>query len=223
MVSSFSEKVTKWSEDKPSFSSFSYQFLICGGWRSCSLYHPVTELGIWRADLPFVKNTSLNNPESWSVEILAENIYPGLGTANFSGHNLGFLKHSSGWKLHYKSSFLFFPPPPRYCCQTLCTWRFFFPIIELFLTQCARNLTGSTVGKRRSRQEDLSLSDTKLMDPLAVPWTENKTFQAENCIVYVFALFPKYFWLNHLLPTQGNFAPSTLDELLFFFTYGALF
>lgn len=71
------------------------------------------------------------------------------------------------------------------------------------------------VGKRRSRQEDLSLSDTKLMEPLAVPWTENKTFQAENCIIYVFALFPKYFWLNHLLPTQGNFAPSTLDELLF--------
>lgn len=66
------------------------------------------------------------------------------------------------------------------------------------------------------RQEDVSLSDTKLMDPSTVPCTENKTFKAENCIVYIFALFSKYFWLHHLLPTQGNFASSTLDELFFF-------
>lgn len=109
--------------------------------------------------------------------------------------------------------------PPRYFFQMLCTWRFFFPIIELFLTQCARNLSGSVVGERSFRQGDLSLSDMKLMDPWAVLWTENKTFQAENCIVYIFALFPKYFWLNHLLPTQGNFAPSTLDELIFLYVW----
>lgn len=103
---------------------------------------------------------------------------------------------------------------PRHC-QTLCTWGFFLFIIELFLTQCGRNFTGSMVGKS-FRQEDVSLSDTKLMDPSTVPCTENKTFKAENCIVYIFALFSKYFWLNHLLPTQGNFASSTLDELVFF-------
>lgn len=79
------------------------------------------------------------------------------------------------------------------------------------------------VGERSFRQEDVSLSDTKLMDPLAVPCTQNKTFQAENGIVYIFALFSKYFWLNYLLPTQGNFAPSTLDELFFFFMYEAPF
>lgn len=49
-------------------------------------------------------------PESWSVEILAENIHPGLGTENFSGNSyLGFLKTSSGWELGFKNSSFFCP------------------------------------------------------------------------------------------------------------------
>lgn len=145
------------------------------------------------------ENVCLSYPESWGVEILAENIYPGLGAENFSGNSyLGFLRHSSGWELGYKNSSFFVP---KVLLSDTLHLKTFLCHYWTFPNPMCRNLTGSMAGERSFRQEDVSLSDTKLMDPFAVPCTQNKTFQAENCIVYIFALFPKYFWLNSLLPS----------------------